>query len=69
MVLWNGGSGGNILSGIVLSTEWYPSAWQGLNPARKERTGQEYLTVLWQTGKTTIMPANYKGLEVISESR
>lgn len=68
MVLWDGGPRGNILSGIVLSVEWYPSDWQGVNPARK-RAGQEYLTVLWQTGKTSIMPANYKGLEVISECR
>ena len=66
MVLWDGGHAGNILSGVVISVDWYPTDWKDANPPR---AGQEYLTVLWQTGKTTIMPANYEGLEVISECR
>jgi len=63
LILWDGGRCGNILSGVVLSTDRYPNDWKG------PKAGTEYLTVLWQTGKITIMPASYEGLEVISESR
>ena len=64
--MWDGGKSGNKLSGVVLTVDWYPRDWQEKD---RPRTGQEYLTVRWQTGRITIMPAKYKGLEVISECR
>ena len=65
LVMWDGGSAGNILSGVVLSIEAVPSTLD----AEDTLEMVEYLTVRWQTGKITIMPAKYRGLEVISECR
>ena len=64
LILFNGGKSGNILSGLVLKVETFPSDWQG-----RDSSTQEYATVHWQqTGKTTIMPTNYEGLRVLSEA-
>jgi len=63
--MWDGGSAGNILSGVVLSIEAVPSTLD----AEDTLEMVEYLTVRWQTGKMTVIPAKYKGLEVISECR
>jgi len=63
--LWNGGMSGNILSGIVLSSEKVPSTLE----AEDSLEMVEFITVLWQTGRTTRMPARYHGLSVISENK
>jgi hypothetical protein len=69
LVMWDGGRSGNKLSGVVLSVKWYPADWQGRSESRAEQKIFEYLTVRWQTGKVTTIPAKHKGLEVISECR
>ena len=64
LILFDGGKSGNILSGIVLKVELFPTDWKGnTGPTHK------YATVDWQqTGRTTIMPTNYEGLKVLNEA-
>jgi hypothetical protein len=65
LVIWDGGPGGNILSGIVLSSAAQPSS----PDAQDSLEMVEYITVLWQTGRKTKLPANYVGLRILSENK
>ena len=63
--MWDGGISGNILSGIVLSSEMQPASLDSEDTLEMV----EFITVLWQTGRQTKLPAYYHGLSVISENK